>query len=481
MVMSEFEAVIGLEVHTQLSTDSKMFCGCPNEFGQPPNSLVCPVCMGLPGVLPVLNKRALDLGLRVAVALGCKIQKEIAFERKNYFYPDLPKNYQISQYAKPLAEDGYLSINSKTVKIKRVHLEEDAGKLIHKQNYSLIDLNRAGVPLLEIVSYPQIYSSQEAYDYLKELKLILQYIKASSCDMEKGFLRCDANISLRKKGVTSLGVKTELKNMNSFRQVKEALEYEIKRQEKILHSNNTLLQETRLWNEDVKKTLPMRTKEEAHDYRYFPEPDLVIYKLNKEDIQREKEAIVALPSERRKRFIEQYSLGKKETEIIISDLALSFFLEDCFKYYDNVGKLSNWIIGPLLEVLHNKNIEASDIKLSPLHFAKLVRMTEEDKITNLVAKNILQEIIDKDQDPELVVQERDLASLSDEDELIQLVRGTLKENPKPAKDYLDGKEQALMFLVGQVMRKTKGKANPNKLKELFKKALKTLDNNPKEV
>ncbi len=470
--MIELEAVIGLEVHVQLSTDSKMFCSCPNSFGEEPNTLICPICMGLPGVLPTLNRKALELGIRTALALNCKVMKEIVFERKNYFYPDLPKNYQISQYSKPLGEDGFLLVNSRKIKIKRVHLEEDAGKLIHKEDYSLVDLNRAGVPLLEIVSYPDIFSAGEAYEYLKELKLILQYIGASTCDMEKGFLRCDANISLRKKGSQGLGTKTELKNMNSFNQVRQALDYEIKRQESLILEGKEILQETRLWNEEKKKTFPMRTKEEACDYRYFPEPDLVSFLISEEEIEEQRKLVKELPHKKRTRFKNNYSLTDKEIEIIISDLALSNFFEETAKYYNSPKKVYNWIVGPLLEILNNKGINSNNIKVSAFNFAKLIKMVEEKKITNLVAKEILVELIDKDQDPQILAKEKNLLSLSSQEELSDLAEEAINQNSKAVEDYLKGKEQALMFLVGWVMKKTKGKANPNILKELIRKHIK---------
>ncbi|MBN2120151.1 MAG: Asp-tRNA(Asn)/Glu-tRNA(Gln) amidotransferase subunit GatB [Candidatus Omnitrophica bacterium] len=470
--MSKFDSVIGLEVHVQLATASKMFCRCPNIFGKEPNSLVCPVCMGLPGILPVLNKKALDLGTRVALALNCAIQEKIIFERKHYFYPDLPKNFQISQYARPLGEEGKLDIKGETIRIKRVHLEEDAGKLIHTRDYSLVDLNRAGVPLLEIVSYPDISSASQAYDYLKELKLIVQYVGASSCDMEKGFLRCDANISLKEEGSPTLGVKVELKNMNSFRQVESALEYEIRRQEKILLSNKKVFQETRLWDEEKKITTVMRTKEEAHDYRYFPEPDLLPITIKEKDVETQKKSIPEMPARRRQRFSQQYYLGEKEIEIILSNMFLAEFFEASHKIYPNTKKVVNWIIGPLLEVLNSKGIETEKIQLTPDNFARLIKLASEGKVTNIVAKDILSQIIDKDADPERIVQEKGLSCVSNQEELTGLVKDAIESNPRAADDFRTGKEQALMFLVGQVMRKTRGKASPNTLKSLFIKILK---------
>ncbi len=469
--MNKFEPVIGLEVHVELETESKMFCRCPNIFGKAPNSLICPVCMGLPGVLPVLNKKALDLGTRAALALNCRIQKEIVFERKNYFYPDLPKGYQISQYVSPLGEEGFLEVRGRKVAINRVHLEEDAGKLIHKDRYSLVDLNRAGVPLLEIVSCPDLFSPEEAFIYLKELKLLLRYVGISNCDMEKGFLRCDANVSIKPKGRKELGVRTELKNMNSFSQVKEALAYEIKRQSSVLEEGSRVFQETRLWDEKLGKTKVMRSKEGSHDYRYFPEPDLVRFSVTDENISRQKELIGELPAVKKARFIKEYSLSENETEVILSSPFLGGFFEECLLKTDRTKKVVNWITGPLLETVNSKKMELSDIKVSAGNFVSLVEMMDRGEITNLTAKAILSDIIDKDADPEEIVREKGLSCVSNESELTEFVNRVIAENPKAVEDYKVGKSQALMFLVGRVMKLTQGKANPNKLKELFKSAL----------
>lgn len=469
--MNKFEPVIGLEVHVELDTESKMFCRCPNVFGKEPNSLVCPVCMGLPGVLPVLNKKALDLGTRTALALNCRIQKEIIFERKNYFYPDLPKGYQISQYVNPLGEKGFLEVKGRKVAINRVHLEEDAGKLIHKDKYSLVDLNRAGVPLLEIVSCPDLFSPEEAFNYLKELKLLLRYIGISNCDMEKGFLRCDANVSIRPKGDKELGVKTELKNMNSFSQVREALAYEIKRQSSVLEEGGRVFQETLLWDEKSGKTKVMRSKEGSHDYRYFPEPDLVRFSVSDEDISRQKELIGELPAVKRERFMKDYSLSEQESELILSSPFLGGFFEECLLKTDKTRKVVNWITGPLLETVNNKKMELSDLKVSAGNFVNLVEMVDRGEITNLTAKAILSNIIGKDADPKEIVKEKGLSCVSDEGELTGFVDKVIAENPRAVGDYRAGKSQALMFLVGQVMKQTRGKADPNKLKEMFKAAI----------
>ncbi len=469
--MSEFEVVIGLEVHVQLATSSKIFCSCPVEPEAPPNTNICPICCGYPGTLPVLNKKALELAIRVALALNCKINKKIYFERKNYFYPDLPKNYQISQYRLPLAEEGFLPLENKKIRIKRVHLEEDAGKLIHKENYSLVDFNRCGIPLLEIVSYPDINSPQEAFQYLNELKRVIQYIEASSCDMEKGTLRCDANISLRKKGEKELGTKVELKNMNTFKGVKEALEYEVERQKRILQESKKVVQETRLWDEKKRKTFVMRKKEEAHDYRYFPEPDLVDFVISEEMIEREKEFIGELPYLRRERFKKSYSLSEKEIEILISQKRLADFFEESLKFFPQEKKIANWIIGPFLELVYRLEKGFDEVKISPENFAKIVEYFSQGKLNNLGAKKVLSLALTTDEDIDKIIEKEGLGQVSQEEELIKFIDEVIEENPKPVSDYKQGKKTALQFLIGQVMRKTRGKANPKIVSSLLERRL----------
>jgi len=469
--MSEFEVVIGLEVHVQLATSSKIFCSCPVKPEAPPNTNICPICCGYPGVLPVLNKKALELAIRVALALNCKINKKIYFERKNYFYPDLPKNYQISQYRLPLAEEGFLPLEGKKIRIKRVHLEEDAGKLIHKENYSLIDFNRCGTPLLEIVSYPDINSPQEAFQYLNELKRVIQYIEASSCDMEKGTLRCDANISLRKKGEKELGTKVELKNMNTFKGVKEALEYEVERQKRILQESKKIVQETRLWDEKKRKTFVMRKKEEAHDYRYFPEPDLVDFVISDEMIEREKEFVGELPYLRRERFKKNYSLSEKEIEILISQKSLADFFEESLKFFPEEKKIANWIIGPFLELVYRLEKGFDEVKISPKNFARIVEYFSQGKLNNLGAKKVLSLALTTDEDVDKIIEKEGLGQVSEEGELIKFIDEVIKENPKPVSDYKQGKKTALQFLIGQVMRKTRGKANPRIVSSLLERRL----------
>ncbi len=475
--MKEFETVIGLEVHLQFNTESKIFCGCANRFGAPPNSLTCPVCLGLPGTLPVLNQSALQYAIKVALALNCHVNSYIKFDRKNYYYPDLPKGYQISQYDLPIAHNGFLPViingQSHQIRIKRAHLEEDAGKLIHDQqrDCSLVDYNRTGTPLMEIVTEPDIHSPQEAYEYLTILKLTLQYLEVSDCDMEKGSLRCDANISLREKGQTSLGTKTELKNLNSFRAVRSALEFEEKRQRQILSQGGTIIQETRLWDESTQTTLSMRTKEEAHDYRYFPEPDLVPFTVEKKEIDHIRQSIPELPAEKRERFIKEYNLSAYDTQILIQDRYLASFFEECAKQYPEIKKICNWINGPLLKELNSRKIAFRDLGLSPKHFISLIQKVEEGTISNLVGKEVLAHMLETKAAPEAIIQGKGLAQLSDAGALEKIVNEVISENPKVVTEIQNGKESAIGFLVGQTMKKSQGKANPKIVGTLIKKLL----------
>lgn len=471
--MQEFDIVIGLEVHVQLNTNSKIFCSCSTKFENPPNSNICPVCCGYPGVLPVFNKRALLLAIRVALALKCKINKKIYFERKNYFYPDLPKNYQISQYKMPLGENGALLLSAgKAIGITRVHLEEDAGKLIHKENYSLVDLNRTGTPLLEIVSDPDITTPQEAFDYLTSLKLILQYIGASECNMEKGSLRCDANISLKPKGSQTLGVKVELKNMNTFKGVRDALEYEVSRQTEVLSEGGKIFQETRLFNADRQKTEVMRTKEEAHDYRYFPEPDLLDFIVEDEFVENEKQFVKELPQDKHKRFIEQYKLQLSDVDVLISERFLADYFEEALEAFNEPKKICNFIIGPFLEQVNASPDRFSLVKLSAKNFAKIVEYFSKGLLNNLGAKKVLTLSISNNRDIDEIIKEEGLSQMSGEAELKGLATEAINENPKAVKEYTEGKAQAIMFLVGCVMKKTKGKANPKMVKDLLEKIIK---------
>ena len=470
--MKELEPVIGLEVHVQLATNTKIFCRCPNKYGEAPNSLICPVCTAMPGALPVLNKKVLTLGMKVALAIGCSINKENFFERKNYFYPDLPKAYQVSQLASPVGYKGEVDLGYRKIMVNRAHLEEDAGKLIHKDDISLVDLNRCGVPLLEIVTEPDIFSSQEAHDYLTALKLIVQYAEGSSCDMEKGFLRCDANISLREKGTTELGTKTEIKNLNSFKAVREALDFEIKRQRKILIDGGTITQETRLWDDEKRKTIMMRSKEEAHDYRYFPEPDLVMYYLKDEQIAEAKSSLPEMPRVKAERFSKEYGLNEKDAEVLISEKVIAEYFESALKKYNNPKKVCNWLIGPMFEMVSSQGLSFSDLILEAGLFAGLVEAVESGKINNLVGKDVLREMLKTLKSAEDIIKEKGLEQVSSSDELTEIVDETISQQPDAVEEFKAGKEKSLMFLVGQVMKKSKGRANPKVLQELFRERLK---------
>jgi len=474
----DYETVIGLEVHVHLRTKTKAFCGCSTEFGNEPNSQVCPVCLGFPGSLPVLNKVALDYALCTALALNCTVQEYTKFDRKNYFYPDLPKNFQISQYDLPLSKDGFLDIylNGKTkrIGIRRVHMEEDAGKLIHKEDTSLVDFNRSGMPLLEIVSEPDIASPQEAYEYLITLKSILEYLEVSDCDMEKGSLRCDANISIRKTGDLELGTKTELKNMNSFKAVKDALTFEIERQSKLLHAGKSVAQETRLWDVKELVTISMRTKEEAQDYRYFPEPDLPPFVIEPKKTEEIKKAIPELPREKMLRFIRDWGLLEYDAKILVSHKKNADYAEECFKGWKDSDKkpVANWLIGPLAAVASSSNLEISEIKIPAKDLLELIDLTENKQIiSNLTAKGVLEEMASTSKPPSFIIQEKNLAQISDTASLEKYVEEVINENTKSVADYKNGKANALMFLVGQAMKKTKGKANPKVMQEILKRRL----------
>lgn len=469
----QYETVIGLEVHVHLKTKTKAFCGCSTEFGQDPNSQTCPVCLGLPGSLPVLNKRALELTIKTALALDCKVNNYLKFDRKNYYYPDLPKNYQISQYDMPISSNGFIILSSgKKIKIRRAHLEEDAGKLIHETDSSLVDYNRSGMPLLEIVSEPDINSPDEAYEYLTNLKLILQYIGVSDCDMEKGTLRCDANISLRKMGDKELGVKTELKNMNSFKAVKEALQFEINRQAEALNNGERIIQDTRLWDGQKEITVSMRSKEEAHDYRYFPEPDLVPFSIEQNFIDQIKKEIPELPQARASRFIKDLQLSEYDANVIIQDKALADYFEECAKLYKNAKNISNWLLGAVSSEINSRKASIQELKLKPEDLVGLIEEVDNATVSNLAAKEILTLMIDSGKSASAIISEKGLAQVSDEGELGRLADEAIKENSKSVEDYKAGKENALMFLVGQVMKKSKGKANPKVVGEILRGKLK---------
>jgi aspartyl-tRNA(Asn)/glutamyl-tRNA(Gln) amidotransferase subunit B len=472
-----YEAVIGLEVHVHLNTKTKAFCGCSTEFGKQPNSQVCPVCLGFPGSLPVLNKIALDYAIKVALTLNCKVQEYTKFDRKNYFYPDLPKNYQISQYDLPLSRDGFLDIDLgakvKRISIRRVHLEEDAGKLIHRQEISLVDFNRTGIPLLEIVTEPDIDSPQEAQAYLNSLKSIIEYLEVSDCDMEKGSLRCDANISVRKKGAKELGTKTELKNMNSFKAVKDALAFEIERQTELLDKGKSVVQETRLWEAKDLKTVSMRTKEEAQDYRYFPEPDLPPFIISQDKIEQIRKSIPELPKEKMLRFIRDYGLSEYDAKILVFSKKDADYAQKCIELYPDKNKKSmvNWLIGPLLSEANSRNCRLCDLKVEPQELVELANFVESGRISHLAAKSALKEMADSGSTCAAIIKDKNLIQISDSVSLDNIAAEVIGENPKTVEAYKKGKDNALMFLVGQVMKKTAGRANPKVVQDILKRRM----------
>ncbi|MGE5280540.1 MAG: Asp-tRNA(Asn)/Glu-tRNA(Gln) amidotransferase subunit GatB [Deltaproteobacteria bacterium] len=478
MKTAAYEPVIGLEVHVQLKTRTKVFCGCANAFGAAPNTHVCPVCLGLPGSLPVLNAEALRAGAKVGCALGCTARTLTKFDRKNYFYPDLPKNFQISQFDMPIAEHGRLEIDRegdgvRTVRIKRVHLEEDAGKLLHPEgsDASLVDFNRTGAPLLEIVSEPDLFSPEEAYAYLTELKLLLQYVGVSDCDMEKGSLRCDANISLRPAGTQGLGVKTELKNMNSFKAVRAALTFEIARQAQALGAGEALVQETRLWDENAQRTRSMRSKEEAHDYRYFPEPDLPPFTFTPQTLEALRRELPELPRARARRFCADFGLARPEAMVLISSREMADFFEEAAGLFADAKKVANWLMGPVLAQMNARRATLADLGFAPAGLVELMRLVEDGVLSHLAGKEVLALMCDTRRGAAEIVKEKDLAQVSGEEALTGIVEDVIRNNAASVADFRAGKEKALMFLVGQVMRLSRGKANPKVVGEILKKRL----------
>jgi aspartyl-tRNA(Asn)/glutamyl-tRNA(Gln) amidotransferase subunit B len=476
---TQFETIIGLEVHLQFKTKTKIFCGCANEFGNKPNTQTCPICLGLPGTLPVLNKTALDYAIKVALALNAKVSPYIKFDRKNYYYPDLPKGYQISQFDKPIARDGFIMIPmgqgkpEKRIGIHRAHLEEDAGKIIHDSDIraSLVDYNRTGTPLMEIVTEPDLRSPQEAYDYLTTLKRLLKYLDVSDCDMEKGSLRCDANVSVRLVGETKLRTKTELKNMNSFKAVKTALEYEEARHAQVYLSGGTIVQESRLWNDEKQMSIVMRTKEEAHDYRYFPEPDLVPFIVAETEIDAIRKTLPEFPEVKVNRFKTQYGLNDYDANVLIQEKDIANFFEECCAIYKESKKISNWITGALSAEMNGRNKTIKDIKISAKDLTGLIAKVEDGVVSNLVGKDILTMMIDLGKSADIIIAEKGLAQVSDDGALEKIIDEILGENPSVVAQIKEGKESAMGFLVGQAMKKTQGKANPKKIGEMIKRRL----------
>ncbi|OWZ84732.1 Asp-tRNA(Asn)/Glu-tRNA(Gln) amidotransferase subunit GatB [Natranaerobius trueperi] len=470
--MSKYETVIGLEVHAELSTETKIFCGCSTKFGEEPNSNVCPICLGMPGTLPVLNKRALELAMKAGLALNCEIADYSKFDRKNYFYPDLPKAYQISQFDLPICKDGYLDITvngeQKRVRINRIHMEEDAGKLVHSGGEgSLVDINRAGVPLIEIVTEPDISSPEEAKAYLEALKAILQYTDVSDCKMEEGSLRCDANVSIREKGSTEFGTKTEVKNMNSFRAVERALKFEVERQIDEVEAGESIVQETRRWDEGRGITVSMRSKEEAHDYRYFPDPDLVPLAVTEEHVEKVRSEIPELPNEKKQRFMDEFQLSEYDASVITGDKSLAEFFDKCVESYNEPKKVANWVMGEVSRVLNEDQLDIEETNIDSDKMVELLKLENEGTISSKIAKEVFDDMYLTGKSPKAIVEEKGLVQISDTSELEGIIDEVISENPGAVEDYHSGKKKAMGFLVGQIMKKTKGKANPQKVNELL--------------
>ena len=474
---TKYEAVIGLEVHAQLLTNSKIFCGCSTKFGNDANSHTCPVCLGHPGILPVLNKKVVEYTVLMGLATNCTINENSIFARKNYFYPDLPKGYQISQYEEPICEHGFIDVNpkdgsSKKIGITRIHMEEDAGKSIHDtSSFTLVDVNRCGVPLMEIVSEPDIHTAEEAYLYLSKIKQIVQYLGICDGNMEEGSLRCDANISVRLKGETELGTKTEIKNMNSFRNVERAIEYEIKRQIELIEDGERIVQQTLLWNADKNEAYPMRSKEEAHDYRYFPDPDLLPVIVDKDWKDEIAQSLPELPDFKIKRFVADYSLPLYDSEVLTQTKSLADYYEQVITVTDEYKIASNWIIGDVLAVINDKKIEISEFPVTPLNLGKLINLIKDGTISGKIAKEIFPIMLENNSDPEQIVKEKNLVQISDSSEIEAIIKKIVDANLNQVAEYHSGKEKVFGFFVGQVMKESKGKANPKLVNDILKKML----------
>jgi aspartyl-tRNA(Asn)/glutamyl-tRNA(Gln) amidotransferase subunit B len=476
----EYEPVIGLEVHAQLLTNSKIFCGCSTAFGEEPNTLTCPVCTGQPGSLPVLNRKAVEYAIKLGLATSCRITPYSIFARKNYFYPDLPKGYQISMYERPLAVDGVIEIASgiekKKIKIIRIHMEEDAGKLKHGEtpetaSFSYVDFNRTGVPLVEIVSGPDIRSPEEAGDYLRKLRAILQYLEICTGNMEEGSFRCDANVSVRPIGQKEFGTRAEVKNMNSFRHVEKALEYEIKRQIAVLEGGDAVVQETRLWDANEGVTVSMRGKEEAHDYRYFPDPDLVPLKIDESWVAEIQKGLPELPGEKKDRFVRQYQIPEYDAEILTSTRAMANYYEECVRLFAEPKTVSNWMMGDLLKELKRDEREIDQCPVTPRHLSEMLSMVKAGTISGKIAKDVFEEMYQTGERPEKIVKEKGWVQILDEGEIETAITRAMESNPKQVEDYRNGKEKLFGFFVGEVMKQTKGKANPKLVNDLLKKKL----------
>jgi len=485
---NEFEAVIGLEVHAQLLTKSKIFCGCSTRFGDPPNTNTCPVCLGLPGALPVINREAVSMAAKAAMALECRINRESVFARKNYFYPDLPKGYQISQYELPLAEAGRVDLEyldeqqgdagpvRASFRINRIHLEDDAGKSVHSgSGGTLVNLNRTGVPLIEIVTEADFRSSREAYEFLTYLRRVLLYLGICDGNMEEGSLRCDANISVRQKGEKAFGTKTEIKNLNSFRFVRKALDYEISRQIETLGQGGEIVQETRLWDEEKQVTFPMRSKEEAHDYRYFPDPDLLPLRVNEEWLEQLEKEIPELPEARRRRFVDELGIPFESAALLTQSRAYADYFEAALGHYRQPTQICNWILGDLTRDLKKNSLEIDQSPVSAENLADLVRSIDEQVISGKIAKEVFSKMFESGKTPEEIIKAEGLRQISSSDALEEIIDRILEANPEKVQAFRKGKEGLIGFFVGQVMRETRGQANPRVVNELLSKKLRGPD------
>ena len=473
MVNKDYETVVGLEVHSELSTKTKIFCSCPTEFGGMPNTHCCPVCMAMPGALPKLNEKVVEYAIKAGIAMNCNIAKYSKNDRKNYFYPDLPKSYQISQFDMPLCQNGYIEIETdegkKKIGITRIHIEEDAGKLNHDEygKESFVDLNRAGVPLIEIVSEPDLRSAKEADAYLKKIKSILEYIEVSDCKMQEGSFRADVNVSVRKKGEKTFGTRTEMKNMNSFRAISNAIEYEATRQINVIEQGGKIEQETLRWDELQGQTMSMRDKEDAQDYRYFPEPDLGIIKITEEYIENIRKQLPELPESRKRRYIEEYKLPEYDANILTSSKYFSNLFEGAIKICHNPKSVSNWIMSDIIGILNEKEIEPEGIPFSANDLGELITLIDEGTISTSLAKKVLIEMFELQEKPSEIIKKNGWVQISDEESIKEVVKKVLEENQQSIVDYKAGKDRALGFLVGQAMKQTKGKANPRMLNQMF--------------
>jgi len=479
-MIAKYEPVIGLEVHVQLATNTKIFCGCPTGFGAAPNSNVCPVCLGLPGALPVLNRQAVELAIEASLALNCTVNSKSIFARKNYFYPDLPKGYQISQFDQPLAEHGFVEVSvrgeTKRIGVTRVHMEDDAGKSLHEgfkdsDRYTYVDLNRSGTPLIEIVSEPDIRTSDEAHAYLTEIKQVMQYLGVSTCDMEKGQLRCDANVSVRLKGAEKFGTKAEVKNLNSFRFLKMALDHEIARQVALLESGGRVVQETRLYDPDADETISMRSKESAHDYRYFPEPDLAPLRISEVWMARIRERMPELPASRRQRFIESYGLREYDAHVLTATRPMSEYFEAVVAASGDARAAANWVMGDLAALLKQEGKEIEDSPIAAERLGQLVKLIGEGKINGKLAKDIFPKMVETGDDPDTIMRREGLTAISDEGALGKIIDEVIAANPKQVEQYKSGKQQVIGFLVGQAMKASRGQADPATMNRMLKDKL----------